>query len=250
MRHRNFSPKSVASANCIGWWQAEPAYLTLSGSSVTTWFDISGGSTDISQATPSRQPAFEASAFNGRPSVFFTMASSQYLININVNNITKNIKGNDIPWSAYIMWETTSGSGQDLFSFGNSASTIQVQDYFINTTTLNSNRRGDDNILHGAGTNPGAITTNTRYVNRIFYSGTAMSIRVNNTQVLTNFGQDAGVISTLDQFAMGSAILGVSQFNPFNGRIAELIIYSQQPSVTDDLVISEYLQNRYQISNS
>lgn len=58
-------------AKLLLWWDAEDAdSLTLAGSAVTAWEDKSAGFA-VAQATGASQPAYSATAVNGRPGIVF-----------------------------------------------------------------------------------------------------------------------------------------------------------------------------------
>jgi hypothetical protein len=54
--------------------------LTLNGSNVSEWRDLSGKGRHASQDTGANQPAYSATSWSGRPSVNFTRASSHRLL--------------------------------------------------------------------------------------------------------------------------------------------------------------------------
>ena len=63
-----FSPSDIA--GLVLWLDANVG-ITLNGSDVSAWDDQSGKSHDFAQATASAQPAYDATGFNGKPTVTF-----------------------------------------------------------------------------------------------------------------------------------------------------------------------------------
>jgi hypothetical protein len=66
-------------AGMVQWYRADDLAGMDDGQPVTVWPDASGNGLDLSQATTSKQPSFDSMALNGRPSVVFQRAASQYL---------------------------------------------------------------------------------------------------------------------------------------------------------------------------
>lgn len=60
----------VTSVTCLQAVQADVG-ITLNGSTVSAWADVSGNAKDFSQATPGAQPTFNAAGVNGKPTVTF-----------------------------------------------------------------------------------------------------------------------------------------------------------------------------------
>ncbi len=65
-----FKPSEVPTANLQLWLRADSG-VTLNGSTVSRWADLSGNGHDAVQATASRQPSLVAGRLNGMPVVSF-----------------------------------------------------------------------------------------------------------------------------------------------------------------------------------
>ncbi len=76
-----FSPQKLP--GLLLWLRADQG-VTLSGSNVTSWSDISGNGNGVSQGTGANQPVFNATGLNGCPAIDFT--GSKWLENT-VNNL-------------------------------------------------------------------------------------------------------------------------------------------------------------------
>jgi len=61
------------------WLDADDAAtISLNGSTVSTWTDKSGNDNHVSNDTPSTQPDYLATGWNGKPTVFFTKAGGSF----------------------------------------------------------------------------------------------------------------------------------------------------------------------------
>jgi hypothetical protein len=69
---------------------ADASTVTLNGSTVSQWQDKSGFSNHVSNATPATQPTYLTTAFNGLPTVSFTLAGQEVLFNGTMTNLASN----------------------------------------------------------------------------------------------------------------------------------------------------------------
>jgi hypothetical protein len=73
-----WTPLSLGSA--LKFWVKADTGITLNGSDVSNWADQSGNGCDVAQGTAANQPAYNATGFNGLPTVSFTLANAECLL--------------------------------------------------------------------------------------------------------------------------------------------------------------------------
>jgi hypothetical protein len=239
-----FSPKSVSSVALKAWYRADSPNVSLAGSVVSQWNDLSGNGYHLTQSTTDNKPTYEAAGFNGQPSILFD-GVNDYLQNTGTlgNDV---FGGDDKAQTVYIVFEATSipaGVNSALMVAGNTGSTANYHWFGISPTGNFSVLRQDP-VIGQTSLNLSGFSANKKYIYRQFFTGTSNTARLNIGNTLTGSMNNNAL--TLNTFAVGSWIAtSVIQPGPF--RIAEIIIYNGQPNSTEDYLLSNYFQNRYQI---
>jgi len=77
-RASGFDPRSIA--GLAAWWDAsDAATVTLNSTTVSEWRDKSGNSRHLTQTTAARQPTYQTNSQNGRATIQFTNANTQFM---------------------------------------------------------------------------------------------------------------------------------------------------------------------------
>lgn len=217
---RAFTPADIADLEL---WLSADAGLTLAGSNVAVWADISGKGRDLDEAT--NRPTFQASVINSRPVVRFDGSNDKLYRTFSLTRpftvlcVHKNIAYSSLSsvwYAGNVLAGTTPmrlvqiSSGDALRLDGNSVSGPSVTSNLVNAQLTES------------------------YVN-----GAATTLRKNNgSAVLT--GSSMGTIN-LTGFCLGGRIS--DRFA--NVDVAEVIILNRALTGTERTNLQTYFNSRY-----
>lgn len=222
---------AIPRSGLIQWLSA--GNVTLSGSNVTTWQDISGTGNNASNGA--NQPTLVTGAINGLPAVNFS--GSQFLqMPAGMANFTSGM-------TAIIVASPSSVSaGARLFDFGNGATSDNVIMSLPSTTGLTfSTYNGSTASSATAST---GINLGQFQLLEALYSGTnTATLFQNGTQLV-----QSTTMQTLNNLTRNNCYLGQDSAggNRFNGQIAELLLWNRQLSVTERTSVEGYLLGKYQ----
>ena len=220
---------SVPTSTPILWLRADKGVI-LSGSTVSSWLDQSGNGYNASQSNASYQPLYVPNALNGKPVLRFDGANRFLLISNSAIPIDKH--------TIFIVFKTYNTSSQSIFGIWYS--------------------KPGWNFVLSSGVYTYIIDKSSAYI-----TGTAPTIGANNLFSLTFDGSnvksynsgsliqnDSSIYSsvysnTSDALAIGIATNGVSTADPFNGDIAEIVIYNTALSDAERITVENYLKNKY-----
>ncbi len=204
------TPMSIFGSSVVGWYEANG--ITLNGAAVSGFVDQSNSGNALTQATGANQPgAYTASdaTFNGKPSVTFTAASSQYVTNTSLQLF----KSSNVDfWVLTIMsWATAtrwyqydgtqivgypSGSAPQTFAFGT-------------TVTFGSSL---------------SLATAYNIVSRMDHATPTVGINVSNGSEVTH--SFSGTVPNASTFNLGLG--GSSSY--LNGKVALCVILNTSPT--------------------
>ncbi|MBP9887526.1 MAG: Ig-like domain-containing protein [Leptospiraceae bacterium] len=223
---------SIGSSSLKLHLQADALSNLANNAVVTTWTDSAGGL----QGTANGSPTFISNGINNRPAVNFVSASSQYF------NFTGSVAQSSASSLFVVFQKDNVGfAGSLLTNMGmaglyewyfdvtnkfmiakNGVSSMVLSNAFVNTTNpyLVS-------ILHNQPTNTGRVYSSETDV---FESGTFNQVPSGTP---TNFNLGAP-----------TCLCG---FTFFSGKISELLLFHQELSNTDRLLLSCYLSAKYNI---
>lgn len=246
-RASGFNPKSISGLK--SWWDASvSSSLTLNGSTVSEWRDLSSSGLHLSNVTASTQPAYTTAGQNGKNCVTFsTSGSGRRLFSASASPWAFLHDGSSL-WSIFIVASSdgTSGSGgvhtylstrgtytsyatrgfdmtQD---FGGLAANNNIR-CSISTSSAMVARR--DMSATGLGVvrcyrvdgDPANATSTSRLAFTHTAGGTSSATSSTNA---AQAGDPAGV------FTVGNNSVGA--VNPLAGKICEIIIYSRASAIS------------------
>jgi hypothetical protein len=227
LANRFWSPTSIT--GCSLWLDAaDPATLSLSGSSVTQWNDKSGNGRNATQGTPSQRPTFASST------VSFNATNSNVLA----------LPDNTIPsgnsaYSSYFVMAPRSTDGVFLFS-GNAVNN-QANGFFFNLTASHFNNYWlNADIIGGTATN-GTRTllgfVYTQNINRYLYQNGALQITTASSNRASGTGNN---------------YIGAEVVRGFYATcdINEIIIYSTDSTASQRQQIEGYLAWKWGLQGS
>ncbi|MCX8036904.1 MAG: fibronectin type III domain-containing protein [Candidatus Sumerlaeia bacterium] len=220
-------------------WLKADAGVTVTGTSVTRWADQSGNSRDASQTLNTLfQPALVPNAINGLPAVHFDGINDYLSFVLPVNNLSSMTicmvaanMSNQTSASPYcrnaaLFWNETASwgtvyvipfQGSVMWRFG----TTQTNNWPTYTRPASIGTSYSITITRKDG------TTDTLYVNRV--------------RVQAQGGKLQRIAACIN-----TANIGRGYQNTFyNGRVAELIIYTKALSDTERQQVEQYLIGRY-----
>lgn len=209
--------------------------ITLNGSKVSAWNDISGvndATHNLAQATAANQPTFIASdpAYNYNATLSFTAANVQYLKSS--------------------VWSTPVAQPSTIVIIGNTDGTA-VNQYFSddlnvnNQAVYNANGSSAAAIFAGGGgaaLGSGSLTASPLVAVGIF-NGASSNIYV-KSNVISATGNPGSLGRT--GIVVGAAGSFVA---PLNGKIAEVLVFNRALTNQEVVNINAYAANRYGFTN-
>lgn len=220
-----FSPTDLTTLTA--WFRGDLG-VTLNGSDVSDWADQSGLFSDFAQSTASQQPLFNSSNsnFNNRPTLDFDRTTFE-------NMQTGTVTAISHPFTIFIVVKWASFGGVPDFIHDGTQAANRVQ--FL--TTGGNQKRIAAGTTGITGT---AFDTNT-HVYLLEFNSTTSAIYVDGGA--TDASGDIGDTDALVSFTIAGDRLG----NQNNGSIsiAELVVTSDLPSVSDRNLTGNYMANRY-----
>lgn len=173
---------------------------------VTTFYDQSGNTRNLTQATATFQPKIVSSGSLNTSGGYATIVfdgTNDYLINTALGTLFSG--GNNKLITAYGVFEFTASTYQLPFSFNLSTTVTGLEQWwpiYKNTTDYRSYKRDNSGTSKTA---TGGTATLTQQLLSLNSSGTAISVYKNGTSIITN--GDINVASTsLDNLAIGASV--------------------------------------------
>lgn len=229
----SWTPKRLGSSLAL-WLRADKG-VSLNGSSVTAWADLSGNGRDFSQGTASKQPTINATGLGGRPAVVFDGV-------------------NDIVSAAGLSALTTSA---DTFIVMQLANDPPTQGFGACWQIASTNNNEDYVPFYiGRTVYCGIFSTARKTVSPIGSAGYFASPRIFavyskaadwrlSTDGVERFATATNTFSSTGTIALGS---DPEIAYPFHGRFAEVIIASPSLSDAQRVKVTKYLGARYGIT--
>ncbi len=221
----------------LGLWLKAEAGVTLNGSGVSQWADQSGQGHNATQPTAAAQPTLVSGAINGRPAVSFNGSTdmqfplpvnglsgmTMFLVNANGASFTG---GAANVYNAPIFWDATANWGTVYLSpFEDSVK------WEFGTGQANN---------MPSYTRPATIGTAFTLTD-VVKNGTTERLFVRGALVATQTGKLAAVAYT-----QSTGNLGVGYLNThWNGKIAEVLVYTVALSDTQRRQVEQYLKSKY-----
>lgn len=245
------SPGGVSGNNLL-WMKADAeahntgTTLATDGQDVDNWHDQSGNNHD---ATTGTDPHWDEDGFNFNPTIVFTAASNEYLSIPSGIFDTQTLTG----VSAYVVTGHTSGT-----TYGSVFNEeLTTEDFFFLAPWFTDDvfwQVGSDAVGSGRATNGtwegtadgsahlwgmGNNSSNSTS------AGEEQYIRLNGKVVDTQDGYDASAVANNSDFLIGKWAGNTSEMN---GPIAELIIYDDILTATEEIQVQSYLAIKYGIT--
>jgi hypothetical protein len=216
---------------------------------VRTWYDQSGSDNHAVQTTPANQPKIVEGGTllkdsNNNVAVKFDSSSDQYLENA---SLPSSFTSSNVTFSDFTVQEALQNNvTTTAWGFGSTVSSA--------TRLTKLFHSGGNFGYQGYGSTASyvsAFDAASYSANEVLLSsgvrvGTDLDIFKNSADADMDNSFDTGTIN-LNTFAIGSYVRSSGSTNPFNGNIAEVIIYDSDQS-TKRRAIEENIANHYDIS--
>jgi hypothetical protein len=215
------------------WLKADTGVTANAGAAISTWADQSSNGNNASQGTGSNQPTLvtsDSTLPNSRPVVRFNGSQG-----LNVNPAVLSGANSAEFFVVTKVTTKTPSMARRLWNFGRSTGTI-----YPNTDGTISSEETASFDLRNLGTPPQDLTTYHLY-----------NVSSQNGYWANRFNGLLWCETTNNQFVAASApTLGVGNFNnnPFDGDIAEVIVYNTVLTQAQRSTVSAYLGSKYNLS--
>lgn len=227
---------AVTRSGLITWLKTDNG-VTLSGSDVSHWQDMSGANINAAQTNSSYRPEFATNAANGFPVLRFD-GSSKFL---NLNAVSSNLSPGA---SLFIVAKPVAvAANARLIELGNGASNNNI--YLSQPNNTDLSLYVYNNSSPSSVTGSGAITLNQFQVLSALHNGSGTAT------LLTDSNQTGqGSISNINNVTRSSNFIGTDAGNTlfFEGDIAEIMLYNRQLSSLERYQVESYLSGKYGIT--
>lgn len=232
----------------LGLWLEADQGVTLVGSKVSQWDDLSGNNREFTQSDDALRPTHESEGLNGLPCLYFDQ--NQILDRVN-DTLIRNVDGATV--IAVYQSSGTTTNGQCLFYFCKDTNTQR----FVSWQSQNSQsgniygRRLDADGAQSSdiATNFFPIDTACTYTWIADWANGAAYLRRNGTQLAgdTTWGT-AGYTSDTNSYLLSLGGLG-SSYRMY-GRLAAFLVYRRKLSPTELVTIEGQCTTKYGITGS
>lgn len=233
---------NIAANSQLKLWLKADSLSLADGSQVASWADQTTNGNDFSQATSSRRPLWIANGLNGKPVLRFDgtddFLSSSFLpatganprsVTMVINNLDYKNGSSD---SVVFSW---GGTTTHFNAFGFNAISPATGSRFANAFSIYSNNNGSYRSF------PTSPSADKSYVVTVNYNGSVAKLFVNSKEIAT-------LSLTLNTTSVNNMRIG-SRFSTgyFKGDLAEMALYDDILSVSDQAKLECYLSRKYNI---
>lgn len=240
-----FDPRRIA--GLLQWFDAsKPSSVTLNGSNVSQWSDLSGAARHATQTTAANQPAYQSTGWGGSyPTIAFTGSSSHFLTFTPFSTSAITIFAAVEPTAAI-----ASGTGADILACNPAVSGTPANSrHRLNFTNFSGYRTV--NAYLGANGVAGAVGADVFEQARMHLSVAYDGVSTTSTSSYVIRKNRAGVTSqTSGNFNMEDNTASIGRRSAaggqyFTGRISSIIIYSRALTLAETQYVEDGLASLY-----
>ena len=219
------------------WLDAADASTITIATGVSQWNDKSGNGRNFSQATAARQPSYQASGINAKPSVAFTGSNDHFMTAASV------LPSGSTAGS--IFWVQTTEA--DPSTNSNNLGSLISKDW--GDSSNDNHVPYSDGSIYFAGFsttrpsvgNPSVSLVNPRILGHESTNG-SVAFYIDGSSFFTSASNTFSNTATTKRLGQASS--------KFTGQVAELIVLSNIPTTTDRQLIEGYLAHKWGLQAS
>lgn len=246
IRVRRSSDNSESDIGFVGNYIDTSSLLSFVGANdgfVTTFYDQSGNSRNLTQSTATFQPKIVSSGSlntsGGIATIVFD-GTNDYLRNNALGSLYSG--GNTVQMSSYWVGDFTSTNLQDIYTLGYSGTSTGLELWrplFTDTTTNTSNKRDNSGQLKAVS---GSSAITGQQFMSLNFNGTLMNVYKNGNQIINNGDINLGN-TTLDNLAIGALIR--SSIGSYSAiKIQQLFLWNTNESA-NIVDVNTLIKSRY-----
>ncbi len=225
---------NVSRTNLITWLKSDIG-VTLNGSTVSNWLDLSGSSNSATQLTALNQPIFNTNVINNLPALTFDGTNSYMQF---PNGFSDWNQGCSI---FIVANPTTVTTGRRFFDYatGLNANNLKIEEISPNGLEFDVNGvSSPSNIISTTG-----IAQNSFKLIEVVHNGAGFATLYSNGDIVAK-----GTLNNISNVTRTGCFIGkgYSGGNTFTGHIAEYLVYNRALSTAERVNVENYLLNRYQ----
>jgi hypothetical protein len=239
-----------SSTNNVLWLKADAGTSTTTdGSAISSWSDQSGNSINVLQSTSAQQPTYKASLMNGMPAIEFdnntTSGQNDYLTAAD-NTLLDNTAG--YSFFSVIRMKGLDGNAKAIIA---KRTTIDTDEAFMFFLYTGNNLYLDVDGLSDRFNTASAYTPNTNCLVGFNYDGSLASASRSKITEGDSIRKTSTEGSSIVPDKSSPLLIGATHFSdnrPFNGYIAEEILYRSALNQAQRTIVYNYLSAKYNIT--
>jgi hypothetical protein len=208
------------------------------------WADRGPLGHNATQGTGARQPVLKINIQNGKPSVLFTAASSQWMA---VDAVSAAFTGSNLPITVVAVLKPVSTANQVYFALANNAVAAPNWFFDVGSGPVWAVAKHDD-TTHTTTVSGGVPDTNP-HITSCIGPGTTMTINVDGTVVANALTQNMSP-TTFNDATVGALSSNGSQSIFLNSHLFEIFVWSTALSTGDQQAVRAAMAKKYGISST
>jgi hypothetical protein len=235
-----FTPLSISGLTL--WLDAsDTGTITESSNSVSQWDDKSGNTNHATQGTGAAQPITNTRTQNSLNTIDFN-GSTHYM---DANGAVGVMSGDDTPFTMFVAMEpddyAPTATAYAFVAGGNSGDNVpELPSYYYNGSTTSGRRNATDNSYKSF-----TSTANFQVITYEF-PGTTLTAYTDTTKELDAVAHNTTGAVTLNRLTIG-AQGRTTNFNFYDGKIGEILIYDSALSDANIAAVQAYLISKWGI---
>ncbi|TYA84283.1 T9SS type A sorting domain-containing protein [Seonamhaeicola marinus] len=228
------------SSSSLKLWLDASKGVTLSGSDVTTWADLSGSSNNATPPSTAARPNLNTADINGYNSIHFDGINDEF-------RVTDNSSLDLTSWDIFIVTKADLNKNYNaLFVKGQDAQEnyeflTYGAAFFHTPIRFTDGSRNHSNSASGL-----YSTTDFDLYEYSFSSSVGRDVYKNNTNIITDNESRTPRTNNIDLYIGNENVGG----RHLNGRISEFLIFNTPLNTAEKIIVQNYLSAKYDVSLS